>query len=266
MRIFRVLVSTIAVVSSLTIVGTAPAVAAAPSVVVQPSTGLEGGDRVAVRAAGLPPGADARLIQCDEFFDDIETDCAPVLTGTIPASGKFTVGVTVNDPIYRSQPFGDATPVYCRADACRIFVAWTTTNGDRGAVASQPLEFTGSPATIKVQPATNLDAEQDVWVGGTAYGAEGKSVTVVEEICFAMVQGSGCNGATVLKTRRVFDNGKWLMKVRVTRTLFGNDCNDPDLLGECQLTVRIGGTSGQPDDSFGVARIGDQGASLEFHS
>ena len=42
------------------------------------------------------------------------------------------------------------------------------------------------------------------------------------------------------------------------------DDTNPDILGACQLTVRILDANGNPDNSFGVATIGQQRATLTF--
>jgi hypothetical protein len=61
-------------------------------------------------------------------------------------------------------------------------------------------------------------------------------------------------------------DGTWGLRVRVRRFLAdGIDCAD-NILGQCQLTARILDGSGQPDDSFGVSRIGDPGVALSFRS
>jgi Neocarzinostatin family len=266
MRVVRLLALS-AVVFGSVIAGAWPA-AAAPSSTVTPSTGLAGGEQVAVQATGLPPGVSVRVIQCDQFNDDAELDCPDIASVVADGAGGVAVTVTLADPVFRSQPFGDAVPVYCRADVCRIFLVWTDAEGSVQALASVPLEFVGSPATITATPTTNLRRRQRVQAAGTAFGAEGRTVMVVEEACFAIIQGSGCYGTLSLGSGTVRPDGTWALSVRVRRFLAdGTDCADSgNILGQCQLTARILDASGQPDDSFGVARIGDPGVTLSFRS
>jgi hypothetical protein len=266
MRVVRVLVLSVVVLGSLT-AGAWPA-AAAPSLTVTPSTDLAGGDQVAVQATGLTPGANVRVIQCDQFNDDVELDCSDIASVVADGAGGTAVTVTLADPVYRSQPFGDPVPVYCRADVCRIFLVWRDAEGSIQALASAPLEFVGSPATITATPTTNLRRKQWVQAAGTAFGAQGRTVSVVEEACFSLVQGSGCYGTLLLGSASVRPDGTWGLPVRVRRFLAdGTDCGDStNILGQCQLTARILDASGQPDDSFGVSRIGDPGVSLSFRS
>ncbi|HEY5990054.1 MAG TPA: neocarzinostatin apoprotein domain-containing protein [Streptosporangiaceae bacterium] len=265
MRVVRVLAVSVVVLGS--VIADAWPAAAAPSLTVIPSTDLAGGDQVAVQATGLPPGVNVRVIQCDQFNDDVELDCRPDLASAVAdGAGGVAVTVTLADPVFRSQPFGDPVPVYCRADVCRIFLVWTDAEGAIQALASAPLEFVGSPATITAAPSTNLRRKQWVQAAGTAFGAQGRTIAVVEEACFSLVQGSGCYGTSVLGSGTVRPDGTWGLRVRVRRFLAdGTDCAD-NILGQCQLTARILDASGQPDDSFGVARIGDPGVPLSFRS
>jgi hypothetical protein len=69
--------------------------------------------------------------------------------------------------------------------------------GSIQALASAPLEFVGSPATITATPSTNLRRKQWVQAAGTAFGARGRTIAVVEEACFSLVQGSGCYSTSV---------------------------------------------------------------------
>jgi len=242
--------------------------AAAPTVTVTPSTGLAGGDVVAIQASGLEPDAPVRVVQCDLFNGDDELgDCPDLAQVTAGPTGQLAVTLTLADPVWRSQPFGDANPVYCRADICRIFLVWTDSQGTMQVLSSAPLEFEGSPATIVATPAADLRKSQKVTVTGTAVGAEGQTVDVVQEACFDIVQGSGCYGTRLLGSTTVAGDGSWTVRVRVQRFLpDGTDCASFDILGACQLTARILDGSGQPDDSFGVARIGQPGAALLFRA
>jgi Neocarzinostatin family len=241
--------------------------AAAPTVAVNPSTGLVGGQEVLVQASGLDPNAAVRLIECDQFNGDVELDCPDLAEAAAAGDGQLTVALTLQDPVYRTQPFGDPDPVYCRADVCRIFVVWSDGQGTVQVLSSAALEFEGSPATITAAPTTGLRKSQKVRVQGTAVGAEGQTVVVVQEACFAQVQGSGCYGTSVVGSTTIGGDGSWSMRVRVQRHLSdGTDCASPDILGSCQLTARVLNASGQPDDSFGVSRIGQPGVDLSFRS
>jgi hypothetical protein len=266
MRVVHVLVVAVVALGSV-LAGAWPAVAA-PTLTVTPSTGLARGDEVAVQASSLPPGVNARVIQCDQFNDDVELDCPTVASVVADAAGGAALTITLADPVFRSQPFGDPVPVYCRADVCRIFLVWTDTAGAVQVLASEPLEFVGSPATITAAPSTNLRRKQWVQATGTAFGAEGRTVAVVEEACFAIIQGSGCYGTVLLGSGTVAPDGTWGLRVRAQRFLAdGTDCADAsNILGRCQLTARILDSSGRPDDSFGVSRIGDPGVPLSFRA
>jgi hypothetical protein len=247
----------------------APAVAT-PSISVTPHDQLRGGEPVVVRATGLAPATAVRLVQCP-FFDP-EADpldqpyCSDLATGTTDATGLLLTTVSVADPVYINEPFGDPRPVYCRADTCRMFVTWLDSAGVRQDVGSKPLHFTGLPATLAVTPNVALQDGQRVVVSGSAYGAQGRTLVIVEEACYTMVQGAGCYGTRVLATSRVGSRGGWWLKVPVHRSLAdGTDCSDPDAItGVCQLTARILKPDGTPDDSFGVARLGQPGVQVDL--
>jgi hypothetical protein len=245
---------------------TAGPTVAASSVTVIPSTGLAGGATVGVIAAGLTPSAAVRVIECDVFIGDPSNDCSDQATTTADSAGNVSVDVTLLDPVYRAEPFGDPTPVYCRADICRIFLVWNDDSGIQQELASDNLEFTGSPATIAASPATNLRKRQWVHVTGTAREAEGHKVRIIEEACFSIVQGSGCYGALPAVSTTVRQDGTYSVRYRVRRFLAnGTDCTG-DILGFCELNVVVLDTSGNPDDSFGVSRRGQPGAALAFRT
>jgi hypothetical protein len=234
---------------------------------VSPKLHLSKGDQITVQASGLPPGTSARIIQCDQFNDDVTLDCPDLASVPVNRKGGFATSVALADPVIRSEPFGDGTPVYCRADVCRIFVVWTDSAGTTQVLSSQRLWFLGAPATIAVAPNTDLGPDQLIRASGTAKGAQGHVVELVEEACFSIVQGSGCYGTTPAVRTKVLGDGTWSRGVTVQRFLAdGTDCTDPDILGACQVTARIIGSDGQPDDTFGIARIGDPGASIAFRA
>ncbi len=240
----------------------APAASAPVSVV--PSKALAGGDSVLVTAAGITPLAQVQVIQCDTYAGDPEQDCSPGTTTTAGSDGNVSVTVTLADPVFRNEPFGDPTPVYCRADVCRIFLAWVDQDGNPQVVASDPLNFTGSPATITARKVTGLKDGQKIRVHGTAYGARGHRVEILEEACYSIVQGSGCYGQLREVRGTVDQTGHYAVSYRVHRFLAdGTDCTDPGILGFCEMSVIVF-THGQPDDSFGVSRRGQPALALTF--
>ncbi len=249
----------------------APAAAAVrtgapPAVSVSPSTALAGGDVVKVTGSGITPSASVQVIQCDTYVGDPEQDCASTLTTTASGTGHVQVNVTLQDPAFRSEPFGDSTPVYCRADGCRIFLAWTDQGGSPQSSSSAPLKFKGAPATIVVSTTSNLHGRQLVGVRGTAFGARGHEVMVLEEACYAIIQGSGCYGQLPAVSAVVGANGRYFVHYRVKQFLAdGTNCSDPGILGSCELSVIVL-TNGQPDDSYGLSRIGQPAAQITFRT
>ena len=239
---------------------------AAVTVAVSPKTALAGGDIVKVTAAGITPSASVQVIQCDTYVGDPEQDCAPTLTTTASSSGQVAVNLTLQDPVFRSEPFGDSTPVYCRADQCRVFLAWTDQAGEPQFSSSGTLKFKGAPATIVLSTATNLHGRQLVGVRGTAFGARGHKIRVLEEACYAIIQGSGCYGQLPVVASVVRDNGRYFVHYRVRQFLAdGTDCNDPGILGFCELSVIVL-TKGHPDNSYGLSTIGQPAAPITFRA
>jgi hypothetical protein len=85
---------------------------------------------VPVKGRGVPPSVQVRVIQCDRFTGDPDAgDCADEAVTTASSSGTVVLSLTLADPVYRIEPFGDPMTVYCPADRCRIFLAWTDTTG-----------------------------------------------------------------------------------------------------------------------------------------
>jgi hypothetical protein len=227
-----------------------------PTITVSPSTGLAGGDTVTVQAPGLPPEAPIQIGQCG----DSSTACLNDASATSDAAGQLTMTLLLADPVYWSDELGDSHPMYCRADACRILLAWPG-----GLLSSDSLEFTGSPATITANRTTNLRQVQQVRVRGTAYGAEGRTVVVVEEHCFSIIQETGCNDTIVLRTGTIRADGTYAFGVKVRRFLSDRtDCVTPSNFGVCQLTAHILDAAGRTDESFGVSQWGDPGVALTF--
>jgi hypothetical protein len=238
--------------------------AASDPLKVTPSKGLAGGDVVKVTASGITPSASVQVIQCREPDGDPADVCAPTLTTTASAAGRVSVKLTLADPVWLSQEIGDSIPVYCRADQCHVFLQWTDPDGDQQVLSSPRLWFKGAPATITASPATDLRNRQVVDVNGTAFGAAGHKFEVLEEACYAVSQGSGCYGQLPAVHGRIGKNGRYHVRYRARRYLAGGtDCNDPNLLGLCELTVIVF-TKGQPDNSFGVSAIGQPLALITF--
>jgi hypothetical protein len=245
--------------------GRAVARPAAAPVTVVPSAGLAGGDTVLVTAAGITLAATVQVIQCNIYTGDPEQDCYPRTTVTAGSAGKVSVHVSLADPVYKAEPEGDPTPIYCRADICRIFLAWQDQDGNQQVLSSGVLRFTGSPATITASQSTGLPGHEVVHVTGTARGASWHEVKILEEACYSIVQGSGCYGQYPSVSTIVGRNGTYSVLYRVRRFLpDGTDCASPDILGFCELSVIVIGRNGQPDDSFGVSLRGQPALPLSF--
>jgi hypothetical protein len=236
-----------------------------PSVTVSPAKHLADGQVVNVTGSGITPSASVQVIQCDIYDpNDSEDNCSPLTTTTAGSGGKVAVNVTLGDPVYRSQDFGDAIPIYCRADHCHMFLVWTGSDGTPQVASSAALQFSGAPARIHVRPSTNLTSPQTVRVNGSAYGARGHNVQILEEACFSIVQGSGCYGALPPVTSYVSNMSTFAVNYSARRFLSdGTDCNDPNMLGQCEITVVVY-SHGKPDDSFGVSALGQPAAFLTF--
>jgi hypothetical protein len=247
----------------------AQASSASPTLTVKPTGHLGAGSVVSVRMTHLPWNTPVRLVQCNQFdpnaINDESPYCPDLADTTSNGSGQVTDSVTLNDPVFVIQPFGDDQPLYCRSQQCRLFAVWTNQAGTVKWLSAQ-LWFTGSPATIAASPSTGLADGQRVHVTGTAIGASGRTVDVVEEACYDIIQGSGCYGTEALGSAVVGLHGGWSLYVNVTRLLAdGTDCADSaNILGACQLTARVLTGSGQPDNTYGVASLGQPGASLTF--
>jgi hypothetical protein len=234
------------------------------------TTGLSLGSVVRVEASGIPPGARVRVNQCDTFTGLPDSgDCPDIATRTADSRGRLSTRVKLGDPVLKDREFGDDAPLYCRSDLCRIFLAWSVAPPDEGVplqvLASPALEFTGSPATIAVSPWFDLPALKWVAVTGTAYGAEGHTIKVLEQSCFDMVQGSGCYGQLPVKWGKVKADGTYKVKYPAQRHLGdGTDCAEPFILGSCVLSVIVLDALGRHDDTFGVRSLGDPQGSLTF--
>ena len=241
--------------------------AATPRITVSPTTGLSRGSVVTVRGAGITPGATVRVIQCDSFSGTADAgDCPDRATRTADTSGSVVARVKLGDPVFTEHEFGDPTPVYCRADHCRLFLVWSSGEGVPPTVLTSPaLEFTGSPATIAVRPSSALPSLKWVAVTGSAAGAEGHTIKVLEQGCFDLIQATGCYGQLPVKWGKVRADGTYRVKYPVQRHLAdGTDCADPDILGSCVVSVIVLDILGRHDDTFGVRDRGDPQALLSF--
>lgn len=252
---------------------TAPAVAAAtpssPAIHVSRTTGLKGGDQVRLTARGFAPGSEVRVIQCKWFNDSPDNDCTNNLDVTAGATGKISTRVTLLDPVLVNHEAGEPTPVYCRADICHLFAVGYDTAGNRLVLDSGTLWFKGSPATITVTPANDLAASQWVKVRGTAFGAEGHQVRIVEQGCFEIVQETGCYGALNVVTTRVRSDGTYSAPYLARRLLSPDsetDCAAPYILGNCVISVTVLDRAGQPDNSFTYVHNGDMKVALTFRA
>jgi hypothetical protein len=275
-RAGAILVAVATTLAGLTTGGPAQAAPPPATVAVFPSSGLVRGSHVTIKASGVTPSTLVRVVQCDGYDDDPETDCpggrAPTTstgswTTTSSPTGRVSLRVKLADPVFRAQEFGDAKPVYCRADLCRLFLVWDDAEATRHVLASGRLTFAGSPATIGVTPSSDLAALKWVAVAGTAPGAEGHTIKVLEQACFTLVQGRGCYGQLPVKWGTVRADGTFRVKYPAQRHLgdeAATDCTDPDMLGACVLSVLVLDTLGRHDDSFGVRDYGDPAAPLSF--
>ncbi len=281
MRTVRVIVAFLVVLAGgLSATGTAPAAASrtppTPSVRVFPSRGLSGGHTVLVFGSGLPPRQEMSVIQCGYFATNSpEEGCTPTKTVTTDRWGRVLTRLLLKDPVIYGGPSSAGSPTYCRADHCRVILAWGDPwAGEQEGVESRELSFKGSPATIEVTPSTDLRRKQWVRVTGTAYGAEGRRVGIREHLCYDIIQDADCYGDLGYVWTRVKRDGTFraLYPVRrfvPTGFLGGRyvDCaEDPfELLGSCSMTAVVLDRHGRPDNSFGYAELfGDPRGSLEF--
>ena len=268
MRVLRVLCAALVMIVAFA-VGIGSAAAAPPGVAVSRTHGLHGGDVVRVTGHGITAGAAVQVRQCDvNGADDPNGDdvdyCPAARTVTASAAGTVSLRLRLVDPAFRQEAFGDPVPVYCRADICRIFLVWTDATGTEQSVQSPLLHFSGSPATVAATPNSDLADTQVVRVSGTALGAQGRKVQIVEHLCFQLVQGSGCEGELAVVTTTVGRDGTFAADYEVDRFLpDGTDCADT-FEGNCVISATVLKADGQPDNSFGYAPIGDPSVYLSF--
>jgi hypothetical protein len=239
------------VLSALLTVAGAIGPAAEPTVVVSPAHDLRDGQTVSLRARGLPARTPVRIIQCDVLWYD--GGCPALLAGTTTARGTISARVTVAAVVYNQREVSESYPVYCRGDHCKLFVVW----GDGGEIGA-PLEFTGSPATVAVSPRAGL-VDRQVRVSGTADGARGRTVFVVQQMCFHKYNDHGCSNAVKLGRTTVRRDGTWGLAARVHAVLnvvpsAPYDCRAPDsFYGNCRISAQVLDTADNPDITFGDA-------------
>jgi hypothetical protein len=103
-----------------------------------------------------------------------------------------TSGLSGGDEV-RVGARGFAPGSEVRIVQCDVFVDWidgdcpdrtVTTAGSTGRIANR----------VTATPSTNLAAAQWVLVRGTAYGAAGRQVRIVQHACFEIIQETGCYG------------------------------------------------------------------------
>ncbi|MEU8191446.1 hypothetical protein [Micromonospora carbonacea] len=235
----------------------------APSVTARPAAGLSASSVVRVTATGLPGKTEVDIVQCDqETYDDdgSRIGCPVVHTTTTSRLGRISERVNASARVYRSRPYGDDEPVYCRADICRFLVEWVV-DGVRHSVATAPLEFTGDPATITATPNSGLVDGQPVEVAGTAKGSPSRYVAIVQTACFDIIQGSGCYDDTPLATVPLTEDDTFTASVNVR---YWPSCAPDDFMTTCELHVVVYDAQGQPDGSFGSGWSGPHRASLGF--
>lgn len=255
-----VLAAMLTAAAALTVPATASA--ADPTVTVSASSGLHGGQKITVTARHLPAATEMWLQQCprEPYGGQDEEFCTNRLQLTTDAAGTLRTRWTLTDPVWFRYPFGDPEPQYCRADQCRMWV----TGPDGTNYSSVPLRFRGSPATITGTPSTGLVDGQRIRVTGTAAGSAGKYVRLTQQSCVHIIQGWGCDGGYDLGLVRLTGPDTFAKTVAVHRfEPSGEDCAAP-WADPCGITVTVLDAYGQPDDSFGVGRLGQPSAYLTF--
>lgn len=244
------------------------------AVYVSPHRGLQNGDRVAVWATGLPKATPVRVQQCNVFDDSIPASwgCPDLAVVTTSRFGTLFTTVVLRDPLmYNDGGPGAGRAVYCRADTCRIGLLTLPNENDEDQVLAQsaPLIFRGSPATVTAQPSTDLADYQWVHVTGTAYGAEGRLVRVVEHSCYEIIQGTGCYAEAAAVWTRVGSRGGYSVWYLARRILMSDDtpvdCNGTDdFLLRCVISAAVYRRDGTPDNSFGMESYGEPMVDISF--
>lgn len=257
----------------LGLVGAVPAAAGTtPSVSVSPTTGLRNGTSVTVSGAGLPADVAVDVIECDTVYPDdwggLLQACPALTTVTSSGTGTLTASVDVVELTYR-QEFSDTVPVDCRDDGCKIFLRWQDADDPTYLkdVASGELDFASHRPTVTVTPDSGLSELQRVVVSGTFDGARGRTVEVLEQACFAIVQASGCQDQQPAVRGTVAADDTFRVTYPATRRLSDDDdCAHPDpfLNATCRISAYVLDDDGRPDDSFGLSSEGEPGARISF--
>lgn len=192
--------------------------------------------------------------------------CKPVRVVTTSATG--TLSEQSNPLAVVLVQNGEVSEVaaYCRADICRYYIEWVDeVPWVEYSVATNLMYFNGDPATIAASPVTGLTDGQLVQVTGSARKSAGRYVTIVQASCYQYNLDSGCYGRLPVATVPLRADGTFSATVPVYRMLGdGTDCVTATF--GCELHVVVLGADGEPDDSFGVSRMGDPNAALTFAS
>ena len=262
------LLATVVVVLTALVAVPAPSSAGgAPAIKVSRTTGLTHGDVVTVTGSRLTPRVPVLMVQCVTAPQDDSgnTGCEVYRYVTTDRHGQLSAKVTLRDPVYMLSGTLDP-PQYCRADHCRIFLAWTDRVGNGHVLESPELQFVGSPATITAHPASDLPAEKWIRVRGTAFGAEGHTVKIYEAACGRRSNEPECFSSLPVRWAKVHSDGTFTTVYPARRFLpDGTDCVDGsfETFG-CQMTVTVLDSLGRRDDSFGVSGRGVPRADLIF--
>jgi hypothetical protein len=240
------------------------------SVSVSKTSGLTGGTVVTVKAERVTPSASMQLFLCDgwSYYGAQHGQTCPALkTIRSSASGTVSTKVTLVDPQLRAvYPSEVRTPLYCRDDSCRIFLV-DVDDGPRLEAQTDRLSFTGASATLKANPTKNLAAVKWTTLWGHADGAEGHSIKVVEQACYAAPTDKPCYGQLPIRWGKVKADGTFVVKYPASRYLGDQaktDCTDTGTGATCRISVVVLDAKGRHDDSFGVRALGEPGVEITF--
>ncbi len=241
---------------------------ASPSASVHPSHGLSAASKVTVTATGLPPNLTVNIVQCSRASADAGHSvygCPPVRVVTTSATGTVSAQFNPLATVWLHNLETSEVPVYCRADVCRYYIEWIETDTwTEHSVPTNLMYFNGDPATIAaVGSVANLTDGQTVQVSGSARRSAGRYVTIVQASCFVNDLIGGCVGRLPVGSAPLRADGTFSATVPVHRILAdGTDC--VTAAWGCQLHVVVLGADGEPDDSFGVSRLGDPNVAISF--
>jgi hypothetical protein len=269
--ILGVLVTTLPAAASAT--GELSIAPAAPTdtasvVRVVPSTGLTERTPVRITARGLPASTPVAVTVCDRQ-PDVENDCLTDLAYEVATDSRGRLDLDVQIPAlaFYDHDISSRQPIYCRADHCAVHITWRDDAGNvAGSVASPPLTFVGSPATITASVAEELVDGQRIRVTGTALGSDAPYVTVLEQRCAERLGQVECDPELPLATVRLRPDDTFAADVRVFREPPLADCvDDGDTIVECYLVARIllNGYTGA-DETFGVPAYAHPRVEIQF--